>query len=465
MYHQKRHIHFVGIGGIGMSGIAEILLNLGHGVSGSDLQSGAQTQRLQNMGAKIFLGHLESQVEHADVVVVSSAILEDNPEIQQARLQRIPVIPRAEMLAELMRLKNSVAVAGSHGKTTTCSLLGTILTEGGLDPTLIIGGKVNNLGTNARLGQGEFLVAEADESDGSFLLLSPTVTVVTNIDREHMNYYRDLEHLKETFLTFINRVPFYGFSVLCLDDPEVQSLIPKIKKRYMTYGLSAQSMMTARDITLTDWGFNFEVVFMGETLGRLEVNIPGRHNVLNSLAAITVAMEMGVKFDKIAKGISKLSGVGRRLEKKGEKQGITFLDDYGHHPTEIRATLAALAECYPERRKIVLFQPHRYTRTNDLFQEFLTSFNQADRLYLADIYPAGEKPQPGPDSRDSKDLAEAIRLYGHEGVTYVGNVNNFAGKVIKDLKAGDVVLTLGAGNIWEAGETLFKQLPVEQLRT
>jgi UDP-N-acetylmuramate--alanine ligase len=455
MYHRKRHIHFVGIGGIGMSGLAEVLLNLGHGISGSDIQAGAQTGRLAGMGAQVTLGHSAGNINGAEVVVVSSAVGEDNPEVAEARRSGVPVIPRAEMLAELMRLKSSVAVAGSHGKTSTCSMLGMVLTVGGLDPTLVVGGRINNLGLNARLGQGEFLVAEADESDGSFLLLSPIINVVTNIDQEHMNYYRDMAHLEETFLMFINRVPFYGASVICLDDPRVQSLIPRIKKRYITYGLSSAAEVSARDIKPESWGYSFNLYRKQADLGRIQVGLPGRHNVLNALAAAAVGLELGLAPEVIAGGIGALKGVGRRFEKKGESEGITVLDDYGHHPTEIRATLAALAECYPGRRKVILFQPHRYSRTQDLFEEFLRSFNQADRLYLADIYGAGEPEVAGLDSRK---LAEAISRCGHRGVEYVGGVSELPSRVLAALEPGDVILTLGAGNIWQAGEAILRNL-------
>ncbi|MDR2350656.1 MAG: UDP-N-acetylmuramate--L-alanine ligase [Deltaproteobacteria bacterium] len=455
MYRKKRNIHFVGIGGMGMSGIAEVLLTLGHGVSGSDLRESPATERLRGLGARIFKGHDGALVEGADVVVVSSAVSDDNPEVTEARRLRVPVIPRAEMLGELMRIKTSIAVAGSHGKTSTCSLVGMILTEGGLDPTLVIGGKVKNLGVNARLGQGEFLVAEADESDGSFLLLSPTITVVTNIDREHLNYYGNLNRLKETFLTFANKVPFYGVSILCLDDPEVQSLIPRVKKRFVTYGLSSQSTVTAKNISREEWGHSFDLVVQGASKGRLKVNLPGTHNVLNALAAAAVALEMGVGFESLRVGIEKLQGVGRRFEKKGETGGVTILDDYGHHPTEIRATLSALSDTFPERRKVVLFQPHRHTRTKDLFDDFVTSFNQADRLWISAIYPAGEEPFPGVDAES---LSEAIRSHGHSFVEYGGDVGELADKVMGDTREGDVILTLGAGNIWEAGEEIFSRL-------
>ncbi|MDR0547934.1 MAG: UDP-N-acetylmuramate--L-alanine ligase [Deltaproteobacteria bacterium] len=455
MDHKKRRVHFVGIGGIGMSGLAEVLFNMGHFVTGSDIQVGHQTKRLAELGVPIAYNHAADNVAGAEVVVVSSAVGEGNPEIAEARRQGVPVIPRAEMLAELMRVKSSIAVAGSHGKTSVCSFLSMVLTTGGLDPTLVVGGKIVNLGSSARLGQGEFLVAEADESDGSFLLLSPIINVVTNIDQEHMNYYRDLAHLEDTFLTFMNRVPFYGATIICLDDPRVQSLIPRIKKRYLTYGLSATADVTAKDVTSEAWGHSFSLYYKGQDLGRIKVGLPGKHNVLNALAASTVGLELGLPFEAIAQGVSSLKGVGRRFEKRGEVAGVLILDDYGHHPTEIRATLGALAECFPDRRKLVLFQPHRYTRTQDLFEEFARSFNQADLLFVADIYAAGEAAIEGVDSQS---LAEAIRIRGHRGVTYVGRVLDLAEKVTPLVKSNDVILTLGAGNVNQAGDDLLLAL-------
>ncbi|MDR2141128.1 MAG: UDP-N-acetylmuramate--L-alanine ligase [Deltaproteobacteria bacterium] len=452
MYHRKRVVHFVGIGGIGMSGLAEVLFNLGHQVSGSDLAAGQQTRRLEGLGVKVTFGHSAENIKDAEVVVVSSAVGPTNPEVVEARLKGIPVIPRAEMLAELMRLKSSIAVAGSHGKTSVCSLLSMVLTTGGLDPTLVVGGRIVNLESSARLGKSEFLVAEADESDGSFLLLSPIINVVTNIDQEHMNYYRDMAHLEDTFLAFINRVPFYGASIICLDDPRVQSLIPRIKKRYVTYGLSSAADATAKDVVAEAWGHSFNLSFRGQDLGRVSVGLPGRHNVLNALAACAVGLELGLPPQVIAQGVASLKGVGRRFEKKGEINGVPVLDDYGHHPTEIRATLATLADCFPDRRKLVLFQPHRHTRTQDLFAEFARSFNQADLLFLADIYGAGE---PAIEGVTSQALAEAIRARGHRGVESVGAVKDLPERVLAALKPQDVVLTLGAGNINQAGEDLI----------
>jgi UDP-N-acetylmuramate--alanine ligase len=442
----------VGIGGIGMSGVAEVLLNLGHLVSGSDQQRGSQTQRLEGLGAKIDIGHRAELVKDIDVLVVSSAVPDDNPEIVEARRKAIPVIPRAEMLAELMRLKTSIAVAGSHGKTSTTSLLGALLTYCGLDPTLVIGGRLNNLGANARLGQGELLVAEADESDGSFLLLNPTVAVVTNIDREHMNFYEDLARLEQTFLTFINRVPFYGLSILCLDDQRVQSLMPGVKKRCLTYGLSAQAEITAREIKKLDWGYSFELTRKGQMLGQMTINVPGRHNVQNALAAAAVGLELGLSPSDLAEGLSSFKGVGRRFELKGQEGGITVLDDYGHHPTEIKATLSALAETFPGRRRVVIFQPHRHSRTKDLLSEFASAFNEADLLLITDIYAAGEKPFEG---LDAEVLVKETAMRGHRGVRYAGKVTEAAFNLAPLLKEGDAVMTLGAGNVYRAGEELL----------
>jgi len=455
VYRKKQHIHFVGIGGIGMSGIAEVLINLGHHVSGSDLRESDITRRLAGLGAVISYGHRMENVVEADVVVISSAVKQDNPEVVAARERFIPVIPRAEMLAELMRLKSAVAVAGSHGKTTTTSLVGTILAAAGLDPTLVIGGKLDSIGSNARLGSGDFLVAEADESDGSFLMLSPTIAVVTNIDFEHMDYYRDLDHLKETFLTFINRVPFYGVAVLCLEDPNVQSLIPHLKKRYLSYGFSAQADIRADNPVLEGLTSRYDLVFKGETLGPVHLGLPGRHNVLNSLAAVGVALELEVPFEALTAGLSHVGVIHRRFERKGEAGGVLLIDDYGHHPTEIAATLATLKTCYPDRRAVVLFQPHRYTRTRALFEEFTKAFNQADRLILTEIYPAGETPISGVSGET---LYEAIRAHGHRDARFEPEVERLAALVTADLTAGDVVLTLGAGSISGIGQEILRML-------
>ena len=455
MFKKKQHIHFVGIGGIGMSGIAEVLINLGHKVTGSDLKESDITRNLVALKAEISYEHRPENVVGADVVVVSSAVGRDNPEVQAARRNFIPVIPRAEMLAELMRLKYAVAVAGSHGKTTTTSLVGTIFGAAGLDPTLVIGGRLGSIGSNARLGSGDFLIAEADESDGSFLLLSPTIAVVTNIDLEHLDYYRDLDHLKETFLAFVNRVPFYGSSVLCLDDANVQSLIPNLKKRYLTYGFSRQADVQAADLSSEGHRSSYDLFYHGDRLGRIRLNLPGRHNVLNSLAAAGVALELEIPFEAVVRGMDQIGIIHRRFEIKGDVGGITVIDDYGHHPTEIRSTLAALKACYPGRRTVVVFQPHRYTRTKALFEQFTAAFNQADRLYLTEIYPAGEKPIEGVSGQG---LFESIRAHGYREADFEPDISLLAARVVSGLKKDDVVLTLGAGSISRVSEEILRLL-------
>jgi len=455
MFKKQQNIHFVGIGGIGMSGIAEVLINLGHTVTGSDLRESDTTRRLAGMGARISYGHSPDNVTGADVVVISSAVKADNPEVEAARGQFIPVIPRAEMLAELMRLKYAVLVAGSHGKTTTTSLVGTILAAADFDPTLVIGGKLGSIGSNARLGSGDFLVAEADESDGSFLLLTPTIAVVTNIDREHMDYYQSMERLKETFLAFINRIPFYGTAVLCLDDPNVQSLIPGLKKRYLTYGFSAQADVQAVDPVVEGQGSRYELYLKGTRLGGIKLNLPGRHNVLNSLAAVTAALELEIPFETVARGLAQVGVIHRRFETKGEIRGVVVLDDYAHHPTEIMATLTALKTSFPDRRAFVLFQPHRYSRTEALFEEFATAFNQADRIIITEIYPAGERPIEGVNGRA---LYEMVRKHGHKEAEFAPSLDELAERVAAEVVQGDVILTLGAGNIWSVGERILEIL-------
>ncbi len=456
MYKKTKHIHFVGIGGIGMSGIAELLLNLGYSVTGSDLRQSDITRRLQSLGGRIYHGHDAAWVGNADVVVISSAVKENNPEVIAARESFIPVIPRAEMLAELMRLKKyGIAVAGSHGKTSTTSLVGCLLAEAGFDPTVVIGGKVNSLGTNAKLGQGEFLVAEADESDGSFLQLSPVIDVVTNIDLEHLDYYRDIEDIKDVFLQFINKIPFYGAAILCLDDDNVASLLPRIKKRVITYGLVTQADISGRQIRPSGLSTTFEVCMGTKVLGDITINFPGRHNVLNSLAAIAVGLELEIPFAVIVKALKSFTGVQRRLQIKGETKGITIIDDYGHHPTEIKATLSAIRSAWPGRRLLVMFQPHRYTRTQGLFKEFCTAFHDADILILTEIYAASESPIEGVTAES---LMSGIREHGQRQVHLVAGVDDLAAMVQPMLLEGDIVLTLGAGDILRAGEQLLSAL-------
>lgn len=458
MFRKIQHIHFVGIGGSGMSGMAEVLLTLGFRVSGSDLHPSETTTRLEEMGGKIFYGHHEDHVERAEVLVVSSAVGPTNSEVVAARARSIPVIPRAEMLAELMRLKYGIAIAGAHGKTTTTSMVAVVLAQAGLDPTSVIGGKVKALGSHARLGRGELLVAEADESDGSFLKLSPTIVVVTNIDREHLDYYGTIERLQESFLEFINKIPFYGQAVLCLDDERVRTLLPRVVKRFKTYGLQEWGGQSpdfrAVDIVLKEWGAEFRAFYRGKNLGPFRLPLPGVHNVTNALAAIAIGMELDVPMDLVRKGLNAFSGVDRRFHFRGEQRGIMVVDDYGHHPTEIRATLLAIKQGW-SRRVVVLFQPHRYSRTRDLMDEFARAFDQADQLFVTDIYAAGEEAIPGVSSAQ---LVETIRAAGHPAVNRAGSGEEVVQHVFPILQAGDFVITLGAGDIWKSGESLLQAL-------
>jgi UDP-N-acetylmuramate--alanine ligase len=454
MFKKIKHIHFVGIGGIGMSGIAEVLLNLGYRVSGSDMKASDTTDRLKKLGGEIFIGHRAENITSPHVVVISSAVKKDNVEVVAAKEKQIPVIPRAEMLAELMRLKYGVAIAGAHGKTTTTSMVATVLAAGNIDPTVVIGGKLNSLGTNAKLGQGEFLVAEADESDGSFLKLSPTIAVVTNIDAEHLDYYKDINEIKDAFLVFINKVPFYGVSILCLDEKHIQALIPFVEKRYLTYGMSSQADYQAKDVSLAPLGSRFKVAHHGRDLGWFELSIPGVHNINNSLAAIAVARELDVDVEIIRTALRGFSGVQRRFQVKGEVNGITVVDDYGHHPTEIRATLAA-AKAGSGRRVVAVFQPHRYTRTQHLLDEFFTSFNQADTVIIMDIYAAGEQPIPGVSGRA---IYDGVKRHGHKDAAFLADRDAVVSHLAGMLKKSDVLITLGAGDVWKVGEALLEKL-------
>jgi len=454
MYKKNQHIHFVGIGGIGMSGIAELLLNLDYKVSGSDLNQTELTQRLSSLGATIYKGHDKKNITDADVVVLSSAIKSDNPEVVIAREYNIPVIPRAEMLAELMRLKYGIAVAGSHGKTTTTSLVASVLEHGGIDPTVVIGGKLNKTNTNAFLGQGDFLVAEADESDGSFLKLPPTIAVVTNIDREHMDFYSDLNEIKETFVEFLNKVPFYGLSIICMDNENLQSLIPRMEKRILTYGCSSQADLRARDIDFDGYSSKFGAYLNDKKLGTIKLSMPGIHNVCNALAAVAVGLELNVPFKTIKKALAEFKGIHRRFQVRAVKNSITWVDDYAHHPTEIKMTLKA-AKKATEGRVVVLFQPHRYTRTRDLFKEFMSAFNEADVLIVTDIYAAGEKQIKGVSSQK---FYQSIKKYGHKDVTFIPSLTD-AEKYLRDnLKKNDLFLTMGAGNVWMSGENVINML-------
>jgi len=454
MYLKKYHIHFVGIGGIGMSGIAELLLNLGYTVSGSDLKSTDITRRLKGFGGNVFKGHMEDQIAGADVVVTSSAVSADNPEVVAAEKASIPVIPRAEMLAELMRLKYSVAIAGAHGKTSTTSIVAAVMEKGGLDPTVVIGGKLKNIGSNARLGQGEYIVAEADESDGSFLKMSPTIAVVTNIDREHLDFYTDLDAIKNAFLLFIDRIPFYGLAILCLDNESLQELIPQIKRRLTTYGMSIQADFQAKEVVLDGFKSMFNIYHFERNLGKVVLNLPGIHNVYNALAGVVVGMELGIPFDKIRQGLETVEGVQRRLEIKGEARGFIVVDDYGHHPTEIKLTLQTVKEIWPGRRIVVAFQPHRYTRINALFDDFARAFYQSDVLVVLPIYSAGEESIEGIDGHG---LCEAIRAHGHREVVF-SEGSEAVIYLQKNLKKGDILLTLGAGDVWKVGEEVLKKM-------
>ncbi len=454
MYQSIKHIYFVGIGGAGMSGIAEVLLNLGYRVSGSDLRLTETTERLQRRGATIFQGHHAEHVTDVDVVVTSSAVRANNPEVIAARNRTIPVIPRAEMLAELMRLKYGIAVAGAHGKTTTTSLIGVVLDRGGISPTVVIGGKLNNINTNTILGKGDFLVVEADESDGSFLKLSPTIAVITNIDPEHLDYYGTIDEIKRAFTAFANKIPFYGLIILCLDNPHVQDLIPHLEKRFLTYGLTPQADLQAMDISCEGFSMSFTVLYQKEELGRVEIPLPGTHNVLNALAAIAAAREIKIPFPVIQEALKTFGGVQRRFQLKGTFSGINLIDDYGHHPTEIKATLSAAKDIW-KGRVVVLFQPHRYTRTRDLYREFLTAFNQADLLLLTDIYPAGEDPLPGVTAED---LYRGIRERGHKHVIYVPRKEEMVDQLMALLEPEDNIITLGAGDISQLGDELMRRL-------
>ena len=453
MFKKYQHIHFVGIGGIGMSGIAEVLLNLGYRVSGSDAKKSAITDRLERLGAKVFEGHDAANVADSQVLVTSTAVRADNPEVVEATRKQVPVIPRAEMLAELMRLKYGIAIAGSHGKTTTTSMVATVLDRAGVDPTIVVGGRVNTLGSNARLGRGDFMVVEADESDKSFLKLSPTIAVVTNIDLEHLDFYSGIEEIRDHFVQFVNKVPFYGSVIICLDDANIQMIIPQITRRVITYGMRAHAEIAASNVEISreNFGSSFTVRRRGEELGRIKLNVPGEHNVCNALAAVAVALDLEVDFAKIAEGLEAFTGTGRRFEIKGlvpdGDKGILVVDDYGHHPTEIRATLAAAKTS--GRRLVVFFQPHRYTRTAALHEEFARSFYDADVVLLSDIYAASEEPIPGVTSQA---LAEEIERFGHRNVRFIGAVENGGQALLEAAQPGDLVLTLGAGSVWRAGE-------------
>jgi UDP-N-acetylmuramate--alanine ligase len=456
MAKRTRLVHFVGIGGIGMSGIAEVLLNLGYKVRGSDLKASDTTRRLAKLGGDIRTSHVGENVVGADVVVVSSAVPADNPEAIAARALKIPVIRRAEMLAELMRLKFGIAIGGTHGKTTTTSLVATLLTHAKLDPTAVVGGKVNKLGSNAKLGQGPYLVAEADESDGSFLHLSPTIAVVTNIDPEHLDHYKNgIEEIRDTFVSFVNRIPFYGLAVLCMDHPGVQAILPRVEKRMVTYGLNPQADFQARNLEFDGPITSFELVKRGKTAGTFRLKMLGAHNVQNSLAALAVADELGIPDDVVREGLFEFDGVDRRFTIRGIVDDIMVVDDYGHHPEEIRATLRGARHAYPDRRILVVFQPHRYSRTHDLVDQFTTAFNEADVLYVLPIYAAGESPIEGVSAGG---LIDRIRRHGHRAVSFIDSIDLVAPVIADEVLRHDLVITLGAGDITRAGELILEEL-------
>lgn len=440
-----------------MSGIAEVLCNLKFQVSGSDLSKSKNTERLENLGAKIYEGHAAENVGDAQVVVYSSAVKDDNPEIIQARENKIPIIPRAEMLAELMTLKPySIAVSGTHGKTSTTSMVATVLGESGIEPTTVVGGVVEILGSNARLGSSEWFVTEADESDRSFLMLYPTISVVTNIDKEHMESYKGMDDVVQCFTDFVNKVPFYGACVLCLDDPNVQLIIPNIKRRRVTYGLTAQADISAQEIWYHDnFGSSFSVLRGTEVLGEINLPVPGKHNIYNALAATAVALELEIPFEKIAAAFAKFKNANRRFQFKGEEKGITVVDDYGHHPTEITATLSAAKSGGSGKRTVIVFQPHRYSRTKELMNEFALCFNNADMLFITDIYAASEQPI---DGISAEVLTENIKQYGHKNVQYIGDVKDAADKVLPYLQENDLVITLGAGSITRLSDEILEKL-------
>jgi UDP-N-acetylmuramate--alanine ligase len=443
IYRKLKHIHMIGIGGTGMSGIAEVLLNLGYRVSGTDLQTTDVTTRLAKIGAQVRKGHKGERVRGADVAVISSAVKEDNVEVQEARRLKIPVIPRAEMLAELMRMKYGIAVAGSHGKTTTTSMIALVLEHSGFDPTTIVGGRLNTVGANAKLGAGDFIVAEADESDRSFLYLSPFIAVLTNIDDEHLDQYQTVEEIKKTFVNFANKVPFYCPIILCLDDPNLQSLIPQLERRLITYGFSTQADIFARDHSFAEFRSTSTLYYKEKKLGALKLQVPGKHNISNAMAAVAVGLDLDIPAKVILRAMADYTGIGRRFELKKKVNDIMVVEDYGHHPTEIRATLEAAKRGF-SRRLIVVFQPHRYTRLSLLMDSFATAFNQADVLVVTEVYPAGEMPLPGITGQA---LYEEIRRFGHRDVHFEPNLKKVSRLLKRLARPGDIILAQGAGNI------------------
>jgi len=458
IYRKLKHIHMIGIGGTGMNGIAEVLLNQGYKVTGSDIQANEATRRLTRLKAQISIGHKAGNIKGADVAVISSAIREDNVEVQAARHQKIPVIPRAEMLAELMRMKYGIAIAGSHGKTTTTSMIATILDRAGFDPTIVVGGRLNTIGAHAKLGEGNFFVAEADESDRSFLYLSPFIAVLTNIDAEHLDQYQNIEEIKRTFINFANKVPFYCPIILCLDDPNLQSVIPHLERRIISYGFSAQSDIFARDFRFEQFSSTSALYQKGRKLGTLKLNVPGKHSILNAMASVAVGLDLDISPPLILDALEGYSGTGRRFELKKEVGGIMIIEDYAHHPTEIKATLDAAKRGWP-RRVLAVFQPHRYTRLSHLMNEFATSFNQADVLFITEIYAAGEEPIPQATGRA---LYESIKQFGHKNVHFEPDMKDLPSRLRKLARPGDIIIVLGAGNIYKIIPDLIKKLEAER---
>ncbi|MBD3182621.1 UDP-N-acetylmuramate--L-alanine ligase [Candidatus Poribacteria bacterium] len=454
MFGKTKRIHFVGIGGVSMSGIAEVLLNQGFQVSGSDIRQSETTERLKNMGMDIYIGHSADNLGDSDVLVFTSTVPPTNPEIVSAKERKIPVIPRIEMLAELMRLKFSIAIAGTHGKTTTTAMVASILEHGGLDPTVADGGIITGLGSNIRLGGSEFMVVEADEAYGSIHKVSASIAVVTNIDNDHLDYYQNMEAIKKAFLDYINRIPFFGVAILCLDEENIQELIPNIEKRFMTYGIETQAEFTASDIQVAGTGSTYTANRDGQPLGKIKIKLPGRHNVSNSLAAVAVGVELDIPFEKIAEGLEAFPGVRHRFELLGDVNNILVIDDYGHHPTEIRATLNAARETY-DRRLIAIFQPHRYSRVSLLADDFARCFYQADILIVTEIYSALEEPIEG---TSGEKLAEAAKKYGHKNVIYIPDKEDIPHLVCDMAESGDLIITLGAGDIWKVGKTIVDKL-------
>jgi UDP-N-acetylmuramate--alanine ligase len=462
MFFRPQHIHFVGIGGIGMSGIAEVLLTLGYAISGSDVKLTPITERLTKLGAQVYEGHRAENVGEAKAIVVTSALSADNPELIEARRRGIPVIPRGELLAELMRLKYGIAIAGSHGKTSTTSMTAAVLSQANLDPTVVVGGRVGAMGgSNARIGRSDFLLVESDESDGSFLKLAPILAVVTNIDREHLDHYKDIDEIRAAFVDFVNKVPFYGAAILCLDDENIQQILPQVKRRTLTYGSTAQADLVISEAQCGHFSSQFHLRLRGEDLGLFRVNVPGFHNVLNSAAAVGVGLELGVEPDVIRAGLAQYSGVDRRFQVRGEQAGVTVVDDYGHHPTEIRATLAAARLCQ-YKRVLAIFQPHRYTRTQHLMDEFAKSFHAADAVFVMDIYAASEKPIEGVTAEA---LCKRMTDFGHRHVEYAGTLDRAVEAAVAEAQPGDCVLTLGAGNVWQAGDRVLDGLKVRMMNT